>query len=157
MLLLSVTGLVDWVAGIVPKPVARGIQFGLGWQLATLALGRHVAGSGTAGYGLAVVGLLIVITLVGNRRHPAALVVVALGVVYATAFTLDGQALWRGVGCRRRRFPAGKTFPLDSSYSLCHNCRSRSGTRFSPRASSRWISFPTGRRVSESSVSLTRP
>jgi len=98
MLLLSVTGLVDWVAGVVPKPVVRGIQFGLGLQLASLALGRYVVGSGPTGYVLAAVGLLFVIALAGNRRYPAALAVVALGAIYAAMFTLDAHALWRGVG-----------------------------------------------------------
>ena len=38
MLLLTVTGLVDWIGRVVPRTVIRGIQFGLGLQLAGLAL-----------------------------------------------------------------------------------------------------------------------
>jgi len=100
MLLLSVSGLVDWVARIVPKPVVRGIQFGLGLQLASLAVGKYVAGSGVTGWVLAAGGLVIVITLMGNRRYPAALAMVALGAAYAAMFTLDPHALWRGIGIR---------------------------------------------------------
>ena len=100
MLFLSVTGLVDWVARIVPKAVVRGIQFGLGLQLASVALGNYVVGSGVAGYALAAAGVFIVMTLAGNRRYPAALAIVALGAVYAAMFTLDGHTLWRGVGFR---------------------------------------------------------
>lgn len=100
MLGLSVTGLIDWVARIVPKPVVRGIQFGLGLQLATLAAGRYVSGSGMAGYLLAAAGLLIVAWLAGSRRYPASLAVVALGGLYAATFTLDGHALWQGIGIR---------------------------------------------------------
>lgn len=108
MLLLSVTGLVDWFARVVPKVVVRGIQFGLGLQLASLALGRYVAGSGSTGYVLAAGGLILVVTLAGNRRYPAALAVVVFGAVYATAFTLDTHALWRGVGIHlpQMQFPA---------------------------------------------------
>ena len=100
MLFLSVTGLVDWVARIVSKPVVRGIQFGLGLQLASLALGKYVAGSGATGYALAAGGLLIVIALLGNRRYPAALAIVALGAAYAAVLGLDVHAWWRGIGVR---------------------------------------------------------
>src|SRR5216684_118806 len=34
MFVLAVTGLIDWLARAVPKSVVRGIQFGLGMQLA---------------------------------------------------------------------------------------------------------------------------
>ena len=33
MFILSVTGLIDWLARVVPKNVIRGIQFGLGLQV----------------------------------------------------------------------------------------------------------------------------
>jgi hypothetical protein len=100
MLCLSLTGLLDWVAGIVPKPVIRGIQFGLGLQLASLAVGKYMAGSGTTGYVLATAGVLIVVVLAGSRRYPAALAVLALGAIYAATSTLNAPALWRGVGLR---------------------------------------------------------
>src|SRR2546427_8884003 len=37
MLFLTLTGLIDWLAHVVPKVVVRGIQFGLGLQLASVA------------------------------------------------------------------------------------------------------------------------
>ncbi len=89
MLLLAVTGLIEWLARVVPKVVVRGIQFGLGLQLATLALKDYVQADGVAGYALAAAGLVITIALMGNRRFPAALFVVALGVAYATVTNLD--------------------------------------------------------------------
>src|SRR3990172_11142769 len=46
MLFLSLTGLVNWLARIVPKCVERGIQFGLGLQLAALALTNYVRADG---------------------------------------------------------------------------------------------------------------
>src|SRR2546428_13674192 len=38
MLALATTGLIDWVAKAVPKSVGRGIQFGVGLQLSSLAV-----------------------------------------------------------------------------------------------------------------------
>jgi len=98
MLALTVTGLIEWLARVVPKTVVRGIQFGLGLQLATLALKYYVQADGAIGYALAAAGLVITIALLGNRRFPAALFVVAIGVVYAIAFKLDFAAVGHGVG-----------------------------------------------------------
>lgn len=53
MLLLSVTGLIDALARAVPKSVVRGIQFGLGLQLASLALKDYVPADGIPGFALA--------------------------------------------------------------------------------------------------------
>jgi len=61
MFLLSVTGLINWIARIVPKAVVRGIQLGLGFQLATLALKEYVPATGLPGYLLA--GLCFVVAI----------------------------------------------------------------------------------------------
>lgn len=97
MLLLTGTGLLECLARIIPKSVVRGIQFGLGLQLAAIALGRFVPSDGTRGYLLAGAAFLITILLLGNRRFPAALPVVALGLVYAIVFNLNGSDLAAGV------------------------------------------------------------
>src|SRR3712207_2459251 len=55
MLVLSLTGLINWLARVVPKPVIRGIQLGLGFQLATLALKEYVQADALGGYILAAV------------------------------------------------------------------------------------------------------
>jgi xanthine/uracil/vitamin C permease (AzgA family) len=96
MLVLTVTGLIEWLARVVPKTVVRGIQFGLGLQLASLALKDYVQADGAAGYVLAAVGFVITIALMGNRRFPAALFVIALGIVYAFIFKIDFGAVWLG-------------------------------------------------------------
>lgn len=100
MLVLVLTGLVEWVAGVVPKPVVRGIQFGLGLQLASLALTRYVPGEGMAGWILAAVGFLVTVALLGNRRYPPALLLIALGVLYALVFRLDRGVWAQSVGFR---------------------------------------------------------
>lgn len=82
MLLLTVLGLIDWLARVVPKAVIRGIQLGLGIQLASIALGRFVPAEGTGGLALAAAAFVLVVTLLGNGRLPAALPVLALGAIW---------------------------------------------------------------------------
>jgi hypothetical protein len=98
MLVLAATGLLDWLARVVPKCVIRGIQFGLGLQLGMLALGDYVRADGLAGYALAAVAFLFTLALLGNRRFPPAPFVILMGLVYAFAFRLDAGELGRSVG-----------------------------------------------------------
>ncbi len=98
MLVMAVTGLVDWVAKAIPKSVVRGMQFGLGLQLATLALGDYVRAEGAAGYVLAAAAFVLVLLLLGNRRYPPAPLVIALGIAYAVMFRLNVGTLGQGLG-----------------------------------------------------------
>lgn len=96
MLVLALSGGLTLIARVVPKPVVRGIQVGLGLQLAQLALTKYIPASGNGGWVLAAAALVLVALLIDNHRVPAALVVVVLGFVVA-AFT----------------WPAGAGLPLD--------------------------------------------
>jgi xanthine/uracil/vitamin C permease (AzgA family) len=98
MLVLSATGLIEWINRAVPKPVVRGIQCGLGLQLAGIALKDYVARDGVAGWWLAGAGFAITLLLIGRRHVPAAVVLVGLGVAYAFAFKLNGSALIGSAG-----------------------------------------------------------
>ena len=98
MLLLTVTGGITWLARIVPKAVVRGLQLGLGIQLALLALKDYVQSDGMRGYALAAIAFIIVIALLGNRKIPAAIPVIVLGVIYAFAFNLSGSDFTNAVG-----------------------------------------------------------
>lgn len=98
MLILSATGALDWLARAVPKSVVRGIQLGLGLQLATLALGDYVPADGTIGYLLAALAFVVTVALLGNRRYPPALFVILLGVAYAFTFKIHWNALAHGFG-----------------------------------------------------------
>ena len=89
MLLITGLGLIDWLNRVVPKSVVRGIQLGLGLQLASLALREYVGAEQVTGYWLAGLAFILVIALLGNRRLPAALPVIALGIAYAFAFKLN--------------------------------------------------------------------
>ncbi len=98
MLLLSTSGLLDRLASAIPLCVVRGVQMGLGLSLASLALKTYVPALGWQGYALASVGFVVTVTLWGNRRLPAALFVVALGLAYALAFRLRLSDIAGGVG-----------------------------------------------------------
>ena len=91
MLVLANTGLLDLIARTVPKAVVRGIQVGLGLQLGMLALTRFIPADGGRGIVLAILALGIVAVLRENRHVPAALAVLALGLVVA-AFTWPADA-----------------------------------------------------------------
>ena len=98
MLLLTVTGLVDWLARVIPKSVIRGIQFGLGLKLASIALKNYVMADGVPGYWLAAIGFVLIIFLIGNRKYPPAIFVIILGVVYAFLFKLDAATVVQSAG-----------------------------------------------------------
>ncbi|HEV8131355.1 MAG TPA: putative sulfate/molybdate transporter [Acidobacteriota bacterium] len=98
MLLLSLTGAIDWLARVVPKPVIRGIQFGLGIQLAILALKDYVPAEKAAGYWLAAIGFALIVLFLGNRKYPAALFVIFVGALYAFLFKLTAMAVIQSAG-----------------------------------------------------------
>lgn len=97
MLVLALSGLIDRLARIVPHAVIRGIQLGLGLQLAGLALRDFLPRDGTTGWILGAVAFVIAILLFGNRRLPAALPLVALGTAWAVGRSSGGE-LVAGVG-----------------------------------------------------------
>ena len=69
MLALTVTGLIDGLARLVPKAVVRGIQLGLALQLSTLALKTYVPADCVAGYALAAVAFGLTLVLAGAAAH----------------------------------------------------------------------------------------
>lgn len=100
MLALTAFGIIEWLAAVVPKSVIRGIQLGLGIQLSSIALGRYVMAEQRAGLWLAAAAFLIVLLLLGNRRLPAGLLVVSIGVAYVLAFRLPPQGFMAEAGLR---------------------------------------------------------
>jgi len=98
MLALTVTGALTALAKFIPRCVVRGLQFGLGLSLASLALRTYVPALGTEGFILAGVGFLIMVVFWGNRRLPAGLLVIGLGLGYALVFKFDAQAVADGMG-----------------------------------------------------------
>ena len=98
MLFLTLTGLLDWLARVIPKCVVRGIQFGLGVSLTTLALNNYVQAEGLYGYGIAAICFALIISLQGNRKFPPALFVILIGIIYALFFKMDLTKVWGGLG-----------------------------------------------------------
>jgi MFS superfamily sulfate permease-like transporter len=98
MLLLTLTGAITSLARIVPRPVIRGLQLGLGIQLAMLALKDYVQSDGARGYMIAAIAFLIVIALFGNRRFPPAIPVIVLGFLYALAYKMNGSDFTNAAG-----------------------------------------------------------
>ena len=98
MLFLTLTSSLDWLARNVPKCVVRGIQLGLGINLAMLALKDYVARDGTNGYILAAAAFLLILLLLPNKKLPAALVVIGLGFIYAFMFKINVGDLTASVG-----------------------------------------------------------
>lgn len=106
MLLLAATGLLDWLVRVVPKEVVRGIQLGLGITLATLALKEYAGADGASGYVLALIAVAVLLALRGQRRIPAPLVVMGLGVVYAVVTKLEPTTFAGAIGLRLPSFRA---------------------------------------------------
>jgi hypothetical protein len=108
MLLLTVTGLMDWLAVAVPKSVVRGIQCGLGLQLAILALTQYVPSEGSRGYVLAAIAFVITLLLLGNRVFPPAPLLIVLGVAYAFAFKVNAGILAHSIAFQLPRLQTPK-------------------------------------------------
>ncbi len=89
MLILTLTGMIDLIAKYIPKVVVRGIQFGLGIQLSMIALKDYVLSDSYPGYLIAGIAFVITILLLGNRKYPPAIFVIAAGIVYALAVHFD--------------------------------------------------------------------
>ncbi|MGH9715024.1 MAG: putative sulfate/molybdate transporter [Candidatus Acidiferrales bacterium] len=98
MLALTVTGLIDWLARAVPKIVVRGIQLGLGLQLAQLALKDYIPADKIPGYVLAGLAFILTIALLGNRRFPPAFFVILLGAAYGFIFKIHAGDLAHSLG-----------------------------------------------------------
>lgn len=98
MLVLTLTGAISWIASVVPKAVVRGLQLGLGIQLAMLALKDYVQSDGMRGYAIAALAFAIVIALYGNRRFPPAIPVIVIGVVYALVYKLTKSDFTNAIG-----------------------------------------------------------
>jgi MFS superfamily sulfate permease-like transporter len=96
VMLLAVAGLLDWLGNVVPKCVVRGVQVGLGLQLTSVAMQQFVFSSPPTSLLLGAVGAAIALALLGNRRLPAGLVLICIGIA------IGGWALWE----------AGKSVPI---------------------------------------------
>ena len=102
MLLLTLSRTLNWLARLIPFSVVRGIQFGLGISLASLALKIYIPAENISGYILAALGFLLLIMIPKNSPIPGGLVVIGLGILYAVIPFLKS---WATVGTRQCRVP----------------------------------------------------
>ena len=83
ILLLGVTGLINWLNAAVPKSVVRGLQLALGLKLLSGGFAA-IAGTGWIGWdsiGLGVLCASLVLMLYFSTRIPGALVVFSVGLI----------------------------------------------------------------------------
>jgi MFS superfamily sulfate permease-like transporter len=92
VLVVGLTGLIDWLNRVVPKSVVRGLQLALGLSLLMKGM-QMVAGTnvwfGPDSYTTGLIAAGIVLMLFFSRRIPAALVLFGLGL---------GMAVWMQPG-----------------------------------------------------------
>jgi SulP family sulfate permease len=111
LLVIGISGAVEWLARHVPKSVIRGIQFSTGMLLMTQGI-KCMAGTSTLqvlkqaaepylsiqqigpvaiGIPLGIGGVIVTLFLLGNRKLPASIAVVGLGVLIGALLGTGGQ------------------------------------------------------------------
>lgn len=88
MMVLTITGLVNYLSTFIPKVVIRGIQLGLGLQLANIAINQYITPASTSGYILAAFAFILTFFLMGNRKYPPALIIIISGIFYGYLFNV---------------------------------------------------------------------
>lgn len=100
ILMLGVTGLIDWLNRMVPKSVVRGLQLALGLSLLMKGM-QMVAGTNQwfapDSYATGLLSALVVLLLFFSRRVPAALVLFGFGLLL-TLWTDRALVASLGVG-----------------------------------------------------------
>ena len=100
LLLLAMTGLINWLAGLFSKPIIRGIQLGLGLILIAkgiefirrpeLFINNSDMFNLITGIPLNLVlgllSVLVVFLLISNKRYPASLIIVITGIIIGVCF-----------------------------------------------------------------------
>jgi len=95
LLLFTFTGLIAWLEKIFTKPIIRGIQLGLGFVLMIKGInfifkpellidaqnGTYIFDWVSVNMLIGIISVLVVIVLLSNKRFPAALVIVSVGIL----------------------------------------------------------------------------
>jgi len=111
LLLMAVTGMIDWLAKFFTKAIVRGIQLGLGLILMNKGLAfilrpelfiyqsaeTYSLGGVPVNLIIGIIGGIVTLLLLSSKRFPAALVVVSAGLVIGIIFgALENAALTLG-------------------------------------------------------------
>ncbi len=100
LILLAATGLVDWMARFFTRPIMRGIQLGLGFILLSKGIGYVMktrlfihgselapsTGGAPVNTVMGTVAFFGVLAFISSKRFPAALLLVASGILCGFAF-----------------------------------------------------------------------
>jgi SulP family sulfate permease len=100
LLLLALTGLIDWMASFFSKPIVRGIQLGLGLILIAKGIEfirqpelfinnaniLNLVSGVPLNLIIGIISVIVVLMLISNRRYPAALVIVTAGIIIGVCF-----------------------------------------------------------------------
>jgi predicted benzoate:H+ symporter BenE len=92
LLMLGITGSMDWLSRRIPASVVRGLQLGLGLKLAYEGIGMVTKTHALAGWDSIGVGLLcaaVAFWLHRSKRLPAALVIFVIGLISLFAAHTD--------------------------------------------------------------------
>jgi len=86
ILFLGITGMITAVDRVIPKPVVRGLQLGLGLQL--IEIGTRLVRDTHTLWGfdsvlVGVAGFALILALASSKRVPSALVLFVIGLVFA--------------------------------------------------------------------------
>ncbi len=98
----TLLGGLEALARLVPVPVVRGLQCGLGIKLGVLALGEYVWAQGPPGVGLALAAGALLLLLLRFRRVPASVALLAGGAAYAA---------WHGLPAAGAAAPLASLLP----------------------------------------------
>lgn len=104
MLILSLTGLLTKIADLIPKAVIRGIQMGLGITLSLLAFQKYIPNLGVNGFILALAAFVIIIAFIDNKKYPASIIVLGIGVSYILLFDNSSHLFQNAIGFNLPQF-----------------------------------------------------
>ncbi|KAJ9295459.1 hypothetical protein DTO271G3_5915 [Paecilomyces variotii] len=99
ILLFSVTGILRWFSDVIPIPVVKGIQLGAGLSLIIASAGKLIASLGwiypswADNLIWAIVAFLFLVITNAYRTVPYALIVFAVGLVFAIIVTAQSGSL----------------------------------------------------------------
>jgi len=108
LLLLAFTGLINHISKLFTRPVVRGIQLGLGFILITKGIdfirdkqllmnnsnNEVMLGDMPVNLLVGIIGILLVLLLLNNKKLPAALALVGAGIITGIAFGAFDNTQW---------------------------------------------------------------
>jgi predicted benzoate:H+ symporter BenE len=86
MLLLSLSGALDFAVRMIPKSVIRGLQAGLGLSLCSLSLREYLPSGGFEGYISALAAFVFIFVFRNRKNVPTALITFAVASLYTLLF-----------------------------------------------------------------------